>query len=1111
MTTTGTATSGMPASEKRRLLAELLRKKAAENTTFAPLSIGQQALLFLHRANPESLDYNAVVAHRLTGAVNADALRSALQRIVDRHAILRTTYVMHDGDLVQRIHGARDVDFEVVDVAGASPEELKSRWEVDASRPYKLETDCSLRVRLYSRSADDHVFVLDIHHIGFDYWSLDVFCRELKSFYQSELTHTPSAVKPLRTQFADHTRAQNEMLAGPLGQQLWEYWQKEFPEGIPSVNLPVDRRRSSKHNTAGAVHSFEIPAETVAALRVVAQAQNTTVYVLFLAALQVLLHRYTRQDDVVVGSPLACRTSLESEELIGYFTNLLPLRANLSGDPPFPQFVEQIKKTLMGAFEHQEFPFALLAEKLGCRTDASQRSICDVGFAWETSHSRATETEGQSLNLELLYARQLGAPYDITVQAFEREQSISVMLVYNRELFEAATIHRFANHMCSLLAGIGAAPDTKVSMFPLITEQERRQLIEQWNDTATTYPREATLQQIFEDQVKSAPNAIAVQDGTESLTYGELNARANQLACHLRECGVQPRSLVGICAERSTEMVAALLGIVKCGAAYVPLDPAYPAERLAFMLQDTAVSVLVTQERQASSLPAFAGHIVYLDRDRDAIARGSRENVPVVNAADDLAYVMYTSGSTGTPKGIEITQRAIHRLVRHTNYIKLGPNDCVAQGANTSFDAATFEIWGALLNGARLVVIDKDAMLSPARLSAEVVRHEVTTIFLTTALFNQLAQHVPAVFSNFQNVLFGGEAVDPQAVARVLRDGKPRRLLHVYGPTETTTFATWHLVQEVPEEATTVPIGGPLANATTYVLDANRQPVPVGVPGELYIGGDGVARGYWKRSELTEERFVTDPFSKHQGARMYRSGDLVRRRADGAIEFLGRIDQQVKIRGFRIELEEIAATIRQQAGVHEALVKVLEEGGNKRLVAYVECKNITGRVSVSELRGHLRQRLPEYMVPAAFVILDKFPLNANGKIDHRALPPPSMEEEGAESYASPESDLERTIASIWANALGVERVGRFDNFFDLGGHSLLLARVHEKMQQAIGKSFRIVDIFRYPTISSIAAYLGKSGDDEHSFDDVRERARQQRLAKSRRVAVQAPRGRMNEQ
>jgi amino acid adenylation domain-containing protein/non-ribosomal peptide synthase protein (TIGR01720 family) len=588
-----------------------------------------------------------------------------------------------------------------------------------------------------------------------------------------------------------------------------------------------------------------------------------------------------------------------------------------------------------------------------------------------------------------------------------------------------------------------------------------------WNRTRREYPRGATIAQVFEDQARRTPEAVAVVFDGERLSYGELDERANRLAWHLRELGVGADTRVAICCERSLQMVVGLLGILKAGGAYVPLDPSYPSERLGFMLADSDVRVLVTQEGLSVVLPGHAARVVRLDADGEQIARQSAGAPPSVTNAEDLAYVIYTSGSTGIPKGIAVTHRAVNRLVLNTDYVPVQPSDRIAQASNASFDAATFEIWGALLNGACLVGVSREASLSPRDLAAVLREQGVTILFLTTALFNAVAREDASAFSGLRHLLFGGEAVDPARVREVLEGGPPRRLLHVYGPTETTTYATWHLVEEVPEDATTVPIGRPIANTTAYVLDARMNAVPVGVAGELYLGGDGLARGYLGRPELTAEKFVPDPFGGDPGGRLYRTGDLVRHREDGSIEFLGRIDHQVKVRGFRIELGEIEALLRRQPVVKDAVVVLREDHpGDKRLAAYVTAED-GQTLDTSELQRRLKGKLPEYMVPSAVVCLESLPLNPNGKVDRGALPVPDAPR-CDEALVLPRNDVEKRISAIWSEVLHVDEIGVHDNFFALGGDSILSIQIVARAAQA-GLHFTPREIFQHQTVAELAA------------------------------------------
>jgi amino acid adenylation domain-containing protein len=642
-------------------------------------------------------------------------------------------------------------------------------------------------------------------------------------------------------------------------------------------------------------------------------------------------------------------------------------------------------------------------------------------------------------------------------------------MVYSTDLFEEATITRLLGHFQTLLEGIVADPEERLADLPLLSAVERHRLLVEWNDTQRNYPYDQCIHQLFGVQVERAPSSIAVVFEDKQLTYQELNSRSNQLAYYLQKLGVGPEVLVGICLEHSSEMVVGLLGILKAGGAYVPLDPTYPQERLHFMLEDAQVSVLLTQQQWAE----YFGHrvkVVCLDRDWEVIACEEKENPVTKVSADNLAYVVYTSGSTGKPKGVAVPHRAVNRLVCNTNYVKLESADKVAQISNISFDAATFEIWGALLHGAQLVGISRDVALSPQDFGVQIRQQGISVLFLTTALFNQLASVAPWAFKLLRYLLFGGEAVDPRAVQEVLKQGPPGQLLHVYGPTESTTFASSYWVQDVREGATSIAIGCPIANTQIYVLDAHNQPVPIGVTGELYIGGDGLARGYINRTELTAERFIPNPFSNAPGARLYKTGDLARYLSDGKIEFLGRIDDQVKIRGFRIELGEISTVLGQHPAVRETVVMFREDvASDQRIVAYVVPRQ-EQVPTTSELRCFLKSKLPDYMVPSV-VVIEALPLTPNGKVDRRALPPPGLDRaELAGVDQAPRTSVEEELVGIWTEILGL-RVGVYDNFFELGGHSLLATQLLSRVRKTFGVEVPLRSLFETPTVEAIAKYI----------------------------------------
>ena len=1035
-----------------------------------PLSFAQQRLWFLDQLEPDNAFYTIPVALHLEGPLDVGALERSLQEIVRRHEALRTTFPAAGGQAQQRIAEGLNLPLPVVEVQAGPDEvqdaEVRRLAEEEARRPFSLAEGPLLRVTLLRRSERSHVLLLMMHHIISDGWSMGVLVRELRALYLAFVAGRPSPLPELPIQYADYAASQRQWLQGEVLEAQLAYWKQELAGAPPALELPTDRPRPAMQTYRGATCPVHLPRALSDALVSLSRQQGATLFMTLLAAFQALLSRYTGQDDIVVGSPMAGRTRTETETLIGFFVNTLPLRADLSGDPPFRELVGRVREVTLRAHAHQDVPFERLVDEFQPERDPSRSPLFQAMFALQNMAIPELALGEIRLSLEEIDGGT--AKFDLTLFLRETEEGIRGRLEYNTDLFDRATIERMAGHYRTLLEGAVEAPERRVSELPILTVEERRLLLGEWNDTRTDYPADRCIHELFEVQAEQTPDAVAVVFGEQRLTYGELNGRANHLARHLRSLGVGPDVLVGLCAERSAEMVVGMLGILKAGGAYVPLDPSYPGERLALMLEDTGAPVLLTQERLLDRLPELPVRKLCLDAAREAIAAESDEAPRSEAGPDSLAYVIYTSGSTGTPKGVAVTHRAIARLVCTTDYVSLQASDVIAQASTCSFDAATFEIWGALLHGARLVGLGKEVMLSSAELARRIAEDGITALFITTALFNQVAREAPSAFARLDCLLFGGEAADPQRVRAVLQAGSPRRLLHVYGPTETTTFATWHQVADVPEGATTVPIGRPIANTRAYVLDPRRQMVPPGVVGELYIGGPGVARGYLNRPELTEERFLPDPFSGEPGARMYRTGDLCRWLPGGVLEFVGRTDHQVKIRGFRIELGEIESALGQHLSVRDVVVLAREDSpADKRLVAYLVPKEAPLPAD-GELRSYLQRSLPEHMIPTAFVGLPELPLSPNGKVDRKALPAPAGQRpEQGQAFVAPRTSAEAALARVWAEVLRLDHVGVFDNFFALGGDSILAIQVISKAQQA-GLSLSVRQFFQHQTIASLA-------------------------------------------
>jgi amino acid adenylation domain-containing protein len=1065
--------------DKRRefLAKQFIRPRATRDT--APLSFAQERLWFLNQLDPESPAYNESRAVRLSGPLDVDALQQALNQIIARHEVLRTTIVAVDGTPTQLIANSRTVELPLIDLRTLTDKNRDAeahRLIIDVvRRPFDLSRDLMLRVLLLQLADQEHILLSVKHHVASDGWSSGIFWQELSCLYRACISGESCLLPELPVQYADYAIWQREWLQGEVLNRQLSYWKKQL-DSVSTLQLPVDRPRPAIQTYRGARQSLTLPKAVSEGLKALSRDQGITLFMTLLAAFQTLLQRYTGQDDIVVGSPISGRNRHELEGVIGFFVNTLALHTDFAGDPTFRELLTRVREVAIGAYAHQDLPFEKLVEELHPQRSLSQSPLYQVAFALRNNPPHVVTLDG--LTTAPFEISGGTAKSDLYLSIIDNDENLQARCEYKTELFEAATIERMLRHFQILLEGLITNPDRRISDLPMLTETEKQQILVEWNDTKRGYPRDKCIHELIEQQAEKSPDAIAVVFEDQQLTYRELNRKANQLAHYLRGLGVGPEIFVGIYVERSLEMVEGLLGILKAGGAYVPLDPEYPQERLAFMLEDTRARVLITHKRLMEKLPEHNARVICLDRDWEEIRHESEENPESNSTAENLAYVIYTSGSTGRPKGVSISHRAVNRLVFNTDYVKIESFDKVAQVSNASFDAATFEIWGALLQGAQLIGIPKRVALSPQEFAAQIAEQEISVLFLTTALFNQIASEAPQAFHSVRDLLFGGEAVDPRWVKEVLRYGPPNRLLHVYGPTESTTFASFHLVEHVSEGATTIPIGCPISNTQIYLLDAHLGSVPVGVSGELYIGGDGLAQGYLNCPELTAEKFIPNPFSNEPGARLYRTGDLARYLADGNIEFLGRLDYQVKIRGFRIELGEIESELSQHPAVRGTAVVMREDvPGEKRIVAYV-LPNDDPAPTGNELRAFLKQKLPEYMLPSTFVLLDSLPLTVNGKVDRRILPVPDRATaEQAEIFVAPRTPVEKTLAAIWAELLNIEQIGIHDNFFDLGGHSLLATKMIARIKHELQVDLPVSDLFEFSTVSQLVGRIeAKQGE-----------------------------------
>lgn len=1037
-----------------------------------PLSFTQQRLWFFDRFDPGHPVYNIARAYRLEGPLDADRLEQAVATVAARHPALRTV-ILEDADgPSQRVLDAVDATLHRTDLSAtdvSSREEELGRVLLAGSRwRFDLRAGPLFRCSLVRLGADHHVLQVVHHHIVSDGWSLDRFLGEIGAVYDGT-----QGLPELRVQPLDAAAWQRERLESGELEAKERFWLETLEGHPPLLALPSDRPRPEVQTFEGARCNVAFPDELTERVRACARALRATPFMVLLAGYASVLGRLAGQDDVVVGTPFAGRDRVELEPLIGFFADTLPMRIRLDGEPRFAEVVDRTRSAVLQALGAHEVPFYRIVERLRPERSAAATPVFQTLFGYQTGTGARLELAG--LRITQIPVDPRTSRTDLTVTVHDVNGSISGLAEFDTALFEPDTIRSLVARWMRLLDAACADPELEVPRIPLLEPEERNWLVEGLNRTATDYPRGASIQALFAEAAARRPDAPAVEHGDAVLTYGELDRRARLLAGRLHaEAGVGPGDVVALCVERSPELVVGMLAILDAGAAYLPVDPEDPPGRVRAALDDAGARIAVTTARRLGRLPAHFERVVTVDGDNDGEpgSDGPTAPVPVARSGDDVCYVMFTSGSTGRPKGVAIPHRGVVRLVRGADYLQLDGSDRVAQVATASFDAATFEIWGPLLNGGVVVILDREDVLSPIQLAGALRERRITAMFLTVTLFNQVVRREPAAFAPLRALLVGGEALDPRWIRELLAGDPPGRLLNGYGPTESTTFAVCFQVDSMPDGARSVPIGFPIANTTAHVLDRHMEPVPAGVEGELYLGGDGLAVGYVSRPELTAEAFVADPFDPSGRGRLYRTGDVARRRRDGAIEFVGRTDQQVKIRGFRIEPGEVEAALAASPDVAAAAVVAhrAEDGGN-RLVAYA-APAADRNPDARDLRAFLERRVPAYMVPSEIVLLDALPLTATGKIDRAALPEPGfrglVDGDGPEP---PRDRLEASLVATWQRLLGTDRVGIRDSFFDLGGHSILAVRLLTDVSRWTGEELPLASLFRAPTVEAMAELI----------------------------------------
>ncbi len=1031
-----------------------------------PLSFAQQRLWFIDRMEPGSSAYNLPSALRLRGPLDAAVLRRTLAGVVRRHESLRTVFADAADGPVQVVLPFAGAALPAADLS-ALPGEARERELLrlaaeEARRPFDLARGPLLRSLLVRLGGEDHAVLFTMHHVVGDGWSNGVLVGEVSALYAALAGGLASPLPELPVQYPDYAVWQREWLSGERLEAQLGWWRERMEGAPPVLELPADRPRPAVPDPRGATLGFALPAELAAGLRELAVREGTTLFAVLLAGWQAVLARWSGQDDVVVGTPVAGRTRTELEGLIGFFVNTLVLRVDLGGDPSLRELVARVGEATLGAQAHQDLPFERLVEELSPERSLRHTPLFQVLFTLQNADEG--ELRLGAVEMEPLGPAEAAAKFDLSLVLAERGGQVAGALQYRAGLWEEATVRRMADHFRAALGALAADPDRRLSAVELLGEDERRLLVEAWSRSgAEAAPAGRCVHELFAEQAERTPHAAALVAGGETMTYAELHRRAEALARRLAARGVGPDARVGIFVERGPEMVVGLLGVLMAGGAYVPLDPRYPAARLAYMLADAGVRLLLTQEPLRDRLPEFEGEVIVLDAEHPgAEDAGALSRSP---SPDSLAYVIYTSGSTGLPKGTEVPHRAIPGFFRGADYARWDERTVVLQHSSVSWDTLTLELWPALLTGGTCVLYPGRTP-EPAALGEQVRAHGVNTLWLTAAYFNLVVDTAPEALEGVEQLLVGGETVSAPHVRRALELYPGLRLVNGYGPSETTVFAACYPVP-AGFQGSSLPIGRPVGDRRVYLLDRHFGPAPLGAAGELCIGGPGVARGYLGRPGLTAERFIPDPFAGEGGARLYRSGDRARWRADGRLEFMGRVDFQVKIRGFRVEPGEVEAVLASHPAVREAAVTVHERApGDRRLAGYVTAAE-GAPPTPAELRAWLGERMPEHMVPAAVAVLDALPLTPHGKLDRRALPAPDAADDG-EAYTAPRTPAEETLAGIWAEVLGAERVGVHADFFALGGHSLLATRVTSRIRESFGVELPVRALFEAPTVAALA-------------------------------------------
>ncbi|RAP29427.1 Bacitracin synthetase 3 (BA3) [Brevibacillus laterosporus] len=1017
---------------------------------YYPVSSAQKRMYILRQFEGAGTIYNMPSALYMDGKLDHQRFEAALQHLVNRHEALRTSFHSVNGEPVQRVHQVVELEIFYKEASKEQVDQVVDEF----IQTFDLEVAPLLRVGLIKIEEEKHLFLMDMHHIISDGVSAGIVFEEFAQLYRGE------SLPDLRIQYKDFAVWQNELFESDIFKKQEAYWINTFAGEIPVLNLPTDHSRPTMQSFDGDQVVFHTGRQVMEDLYKLANETSTTLYMVLLAAFNVLLSKYSGQEEIVVGSPIAGRSHPDVEKVMGMFVNTLALKNNPNGMKTFKAFLTEVQQNTLEAYENQDYPFEVLVEKLEIQRDLGRNPLFDIMFILQNMEKKSFALEEVQVTPHV--AQRGYSKFDLTLEANEEKSGLQFSFVYSTRLFKKESMERMASHFLQIIHAVTKQPEVALSEISLLSEEEKQQIIVEFNDTKTDYPRMIAIHQWFEEQVEKTPDYIAVISEGNTLTYQELNNRANQVASALRQRGVESNQVVGLLADRSHEMIVAIMGILKAGGAYLGIDPEYPSERISYMLEDCEVKIVLSLRHLA---PLVQEEVDLILLDDESLYQGDATNLSSINHPNDLAYIMYTSGSTGKPKGVMVEHINVVRLVKNTNYVQVKSEDRMIQTGAIGFDAMTFEIFGSLLHGARLYLVNKDILLDTELLGSFLQTNQITTMWLTSPLFNQLSQDNEEMFAGLTDLIVGGDVLSPKHINKVKQKNPSLVIWNGYGPTENTTFSTCFRIDE--EFSDNIPIGKPISNSTAYVLDPFNQLQPIGVPGELCVGGEGVARGYINKPELTAEKFVSNPFVL--GEQLYRTGDLVRWLPNGTIEYLGRIDQQVKIRGFRIEIGEIESVLARQDKVKESVITVVEDkSGQKALCAYYVSED---NILLSKLREQLAEELPSYMVPTFFVQLEKMPLTPNGKVDRRTLPKPDGELTSGTEYVAPSNQIEQQLVEIWQNVLGVFKIGVLDNFFELGGHSLKAMTVISSVHKVFHVELPLKVLFETPTILSLAAYI----------------------------------------